>query len=333
MNKHGLTGAVTERSQVAEHHDGVSALSAYNPLKASLEMIKRRVRPSGVVISNCQTFGIVNSMRAYTDKLDLDGVPITEINGQSDEFYLDRLAKYDHIFVIAQLSRLTSVPGLKSKVKIIPSIYFQGYHPDAIMLTANGRMINGPIGGYQSCIVYASFIAGCSKEQTFDFFNSSFYEQVGYFEEWQNAKAALFEQFRSLGYSAEAHFYRWCVEGAFMHTVNHPKIRVLSSLAFDMLQKIDCLVENEPEEIGDNLANGTVFPVYPEIAALTGARGSYRFKPHTLNETLNLREFIELSFEGYRGSDPSIFSIHPVYQQRFDVVAALIRRLQGSLLR
>jgi hypothetical protein len=304
-------------------------MRAYNSLQASLELIKRRARPTVLIVSNCQTSGIVNSMKSYTDHFDFDGIPVTEIGGKTEEYYIDRLGRYNHIFVISQLGRLSQIHQLKSKIKIIPSFYFQGYHPDAIMLTVDGRMINGPIGGYQSCIAYAAFVLGCPEEETQALFNARFYESARYFEEWQIAKAALFAQFRSLGFSAEAHFYRWCAEGAFMHTVNHPKIKVLKSMAHDMLQKIGCLVETEPDEVVDALANGAVFPVYPEIAALTGARGSYRFKPHALNETLSLREFIELSFDGYRSYDPGVVSVHPVYQPRFDSVAALIRASKG----
>jgi hypothetical protein len=296
----------------------------------SVQFIKRRVRPPVLVVSNCQTPGIANSMQSVTDEFKIVAIHIKNAQGKTTDYYIENYAKYEHLFVIPQLGRsLKEIPELASKTTLLPPVYFSGYHPDSIYVFKDGRPFRG-IGDYHSCIAFSAFFEGCSEEETERFFNADVYQMAGYFQRWQSAKTTMMAQFRGLGFSAEDHFYRWCAPGAFMHTTNHPKIRVLADVAIDALRTLGSKIKGHPDTIEDGLASSVVFPVYPEIAAITGANGSYRFKPPATYETLNLREFIELSFASYRSVAPGDLAPNPAYRSQFETVSTVIRQEIGG---
>jgi hypothetical protein len=297
--------------------------------KASLEYIRRRSRPSVLVVSNCQTFGLASAMQRATDRFRIVGTPVNEIRDRTQKDHVETLAAFEHAFVLPELAHLRDIPELAGKVTVIPAILFDGYHPDCIYACRGDQLIDSPLGGYHSCIILAAFLDGYAPDDVAGLFNAALYREAGYFRQWQSSKAALFARFRSTGFAAEDHFYRWCAHGAFMHTINHPKIRVLADLAADMLRRLDCAAEETSDALTDNLGNSEIFPVYPEIAALTGARGSYRFKPAGTGETLSLREFIELSFQYYAGLPREELAAHQIHRSRFETVSALIRRDGG----
>jgi hypothetical protein len=95
-------------------------------------------------------------------------------------------------------------------------------------------------------------------------------------------------------------FLEWARKGLVPHSVNHPTIAMLSDLARLMARKVGLPLVDHNLLPHDNLANGPIFPVYPEIAMELGlACGSYRFKEVNHYSILSLEQFIERSFERY----------------------------------
>lgn len=265
-------------------------------------------------------------MQSVTDEYEIVGIPIGEVDGKVDDYYRDQFGLYRHLFLLPRLRRLADFAEFKGKVSLLPSIHFEGYHPDSVYVTKNGKLTDSPMGGYHSCIIFAAFSTGRTEEETAGLFREDFFRAAGYFKHWQAAKAALFTHSKEVGFPVEDHFYRWCAEGTFMHTINHPKIRVLIDVGLDALRRIGCTANGDPDSVADQLSNAPVYPVYPELAAAIGAKGSYRFKPFGTNETLSLGDYIKLSFESYRSAGEAELKIYEQHLARYNAVSALIQQ-------
>src|ERR1700733_10699292 len=75
-----------------------------------------------LVVSNCQTIGLANSMRALTDFL-VDGKIVGDF-AKLDQAGVDALADYDHIFALPSVIETFENTPLHSKFVPIPHLYF-----------------------------------------------------------------------------------------------------------------------------------------------------------------------------------------------------------------
>ena len=92
-----------------------------------------------------------------------------------------------------------------------------------------------------------------------------------------------------------------------MHSINHPKLFVLADLARVLLERegIESLPDVE-QYVDDQLAEGPVWPVYPEVGQRLGVAGHYLFKraralcsdaqPVLM---LGLKDFVQESFQAF----------------------------------
>ena len=101
---------------------------------------------------------------------------------------------------------------------------------------------------------------------------------------------------------------RWTTKGCFAHTVNHPKLHVMSAVAGAVLDKLGLVpLTSRPEcFLNDKMKESTVWPVYPDLARHLGLKGSYDFKVSrhlcTADQPiriLGLRPFIEQCLHWY----------------------------------
>ncbi|MBN8890840.1 MAG: hypothetical protein BGP12_08740 [Rhodospirillales bacterium 70-18] len=287
--------------------------------------LARRSRRKLLVVSNCQTFGIVNCMQHIGAGVEADGLTVHEAAGKSDAFYADLLGRYDHVFTVGHLRAQVENPAYAGRMSYLPTIYFPCYHPDLIYASHRGIGLDSPLGGYHSAIALACFLRGLSVADTVRMFNAKTYAAIGYFDGWDQSRDRLFAGFRSLGYPRlEDAFYRWCAEGCFMVSINHPRIRVLHSIAAEALRYIGIPVERRYAEVADNMLNGPIYPVYPEVGECYGVQGDYRFKLPGTNYTLGLEEFVALNFESYRELTPEAVTLDSPYREK---VAAITRLL------
>jgi len=105
------------------------------------------------------------------------------VGGAGRDFYVERFRKFEHLFVVSGLNHLKKIPELNTKVTDIPAVYFDGYHPDSVYLSLEGKLFDGPIGISNSCIVFSAFQNQCSTKETEALFNGEFYQMAGYFEQ------------------------------------------------------------------------------------------------------------------------------------------------------
>ncbi len=277
---------------------------------------------SWLVLSNCQTFGLANSLKLLGPGFHIDAMDIWGF-GKNIEKYKEDLPRYSRVIVHPQFRSIEFDFTVARNLDFIPSIDFDAYHPDVCYAFSSGP-IEGPMGSYHSMIVLAAHEAGLGVEATRKLFRRDVFERCGFFSRWEQERAQLLKHFSEYGLDISSSFAQWSRGDAFMYSVNHPKIRCVYDIArtFMKRQGID-IVENEIMP-ADNLLNGPCYPVYPEIADTFGAKGSYLFKVSNEYRLISLEKFIELCFGVYARLPPNSIQVEGGVRQRYEIVKAVI---------
>ncbi|WP_110350147.1 WcbI family polysaccharide biosynthesis putative acetyltransferase [Methylobacterium sp. B4] len=172
---------------------------------------------------------------------------------------------------IAQAAR-TYVP--------IPTIVFPAFHPDIVYIGHKGGLFGSPMGDYHSALIVYGFARGFSVDEIVSLFRADVFARLGYLDGWFAARDSLLAMSRTHGFDLDRLFAGWMRRGCFMHTINHPKLFVLGDLAREALTRagIPARAATCEDYLPDPLS-GSIWPVYPEIAARIGVTGSTTFKP------------------------------------------------------
>lgn len=175
-----------------------------------------------------------------------------------------------------EITKLREKYWATKRVVFVPTIIFMGLHPDLTHAGYNGGALNTPMGTMHSVVAMATHTLGIGPSETLSLFNAATYESLGYLNSFQTAAERLVEQFEFYGYDIAPHLDRWLKNGAFMHTADHPRIDVLSSLATLAAIKAELIPHDTmpPEGLTDYLGTHERCPVYPEIAQKIGFNGS-----------------------------------------------------------
>jgi hypothetical protein len=238
--------------------------------------------------------------------------------------------KFDYAFASAHLDGNEILKSVRSRTPLMfwPNLVFPGYHPDCTYLSVDGRPVHSPMGDYHSRIVAAAYAAGLMAGETARLFNKLVYVRLGYLKQFALAKSALARDFDRHGYDLASVERDWVATGAFMYTINHPKLAVCAVIARQLLSKAGLDFRNADlgEEVRDDLAAMPQWPVYPEVAEMLGIPGSTDFKTPVHNafagRVLSLSQYIEGSFERYRvdGFDRASFA-------REEGISALVKTI------
>ena len=140
----------------------------------------------------------------------------------------------------------------------------------------------------------------------------------------------MIERYQLMGFAGESHLYYWAAQGALVRSGNYSKVRVLGDLGFDTLSRLSCEAKHSTIPINKGAADVPFFPIYPEMAAPAGARGSYRFKPVASNGRLTFRGLIELTFVAYGAVSRQGLAVADYIEPRLQSVIAAIREQRGS---
>ena len=155
----------------------------------------------------------------------------------------------------------------------VPTVVFNGFHPDCIYLQANGALIVGPFSHLHSGIIAGAYVLGLPEASVARLFNALTYSYLGYFDAFGTGRDLLTASFARVGYELDALIDGWLAyEGAFMHTLNHPRIFVLSALAHLAAVRAGMTGADSrvPEGVDDWLAHSIHWPIYPELARKLG---------------------------------------------------------------
>lgn len=254
-----------------------------------------------LVVSNCQTFGLANSLQSLNPGLDVEVLSIWEFQRDLADV-LPRLSAYDTVVASREVAGLEGADLEAARnLIVVPQLTFGGYHPDVTAaFDEDGNQLKGPLSDYHSLLAVAAFNKGLSVKDTASLFTARTYEAAGYFDAWDHEKQVCIENMALAGLDIRQEFPRWGRGTPFMYSPNHPRIGCMFSIA-KLVLKGRGLSASAPEFLPeDNLISGPIYPVFPEIAEARGALGSMRFKPAGSYKTLDLKSFLEASFETYR---------------------------------
>lgn len=278
-----------------------------------------------LVISNCQTVGLSNCLQAQAINIQITGVDAQMFKSDPDRFNFE-MGKYSTLFIDEGTKSLIASPWINDIPNhvALPVVIFRAFHPDIVYLLHDGVAVEGAAHHYHSAIVYACFRAGMSIKETISRFNGNFMERCGYMNMWLPERDRLVEEFSGFGIDIAAQIRTWGRHGAFMHSINHPRIHVLHDIAAELLRARGCTPFPGSVMPHDNLAAGALFAVYPEIGEVLGVAGSYVFKDIHSYRPVDLKGFITGSFECYERIGRGSIVLPPDVEPHIDHIARLL---------
>ena len=260
-------------------------------------------------VGNCQAPGIIASLKALLPDALIEGWHFGA-QAVTGEELLARLPDFNVVIKnlpdgqAEKLFDLDRLRQLCTKVVVIPPITFTGFHPDITYIMHEGRALPGIVGDYHSAIISAAFALGLPAERVPALFNGLIYASLGYFDAFPQAKHEIIAQHQQHGYDIKSHFAHWLVSGAFMHTINHPRIDVLSTLATMAAIRTELVRPDTPipQGVNDDLEASGTWPTYPELGHRIGTAGSTVFirGRHEVRQgesrEIGLREAVDISY-------------------------------------
>lgn len=278
-----------------------------------------------LLVFNCQVLGLGNSLNLLSDEIHVEHYDPAAFRKNAADI-LDRWDSFGRVLIAPKLESLLpdELRGT-NKVWKIPTISFNAYHPDICYLLQGDKVFKGPMGDYHSAVAYAAYRNGFSIDETLRLYAEQTYDRLGYFDCWDLAKGQLLDNFARAGLDLGPQFVHWSRNGAFMYSDNHVHVGCLMDMAKAILRSAGKAITFEGIAPHDNLLNGPVFPIYPEIASRLGVQGSYLFKLGGQYRFIRLDRFVSESFAAYQ-QHPEI-SVMPDYshvvERALDVIGSL----------
>lgn len=256
-----------------------------------------------LLVSNCNTEGLKNSLLFHAPQLNLDAVDINQFKKDNTP-ETSTLNKYDTIIGITDtFLHIKKIGSSHNADEItLPPFTFSAFHPDICYVMSNGKIIQSKMHDYHSIIMLAAFLSDIPKEKIHSLFNKEVYDKLGYFSLWDSSMEYLKNSYSFLNIDIDEWIQkRSGYYGSFMHTMNHPKIYMLSDLAQSLLDYLEIKHHKSSEPpIPDNLVIGPSWPIYSEIALQYGFTGHYRFRPFADYRSFGLKSYIEDSINHYK---------------------------------
>ena len=299
----------------------MSAVS--DPAHAGAAAEARPVR-RWLMVYNCVHVGLQNCLGLLQPDLQVDALDFGAFEKRFEEF-APNLAGYDRIITAPHfVANGCTDFATFAPVTPLPLTAFEAFQPDLCYLTVDGQILRGPMFDYHSKIVVAAWRKGLSPAQARALFTGAHYQQFGFLGLWEACKQQYLGSYADAGLDLRRAFPTWSREGAFMHSVNHPSIRVVADIARALLRQ-DGLRPRETDFLPhDNLKNAPVWPVYPEIAESLGVRGSLLFKVHNAYRFMELDEFIAASYEVMSAHAVETVKVFPMYERSMERIEACL---------
>lgn len=292
--------------------------------------------PRIAIIGTCQAAGLAAATRAMLPDAEVAAWHVGVHPPDSEAEIAAKLRGFS--LVISQIgdgrvnSPLTPAALRAAGVTVLfqPAFVFTGFHPDITYITTPAGLFRGADSDYHSVIALAGFCLGLGVPRVCRLFNALICAELGYLDAYAAAQRELTASFARAGSDIAPLFAGWLAGGQpFMHTINHPHIRVLASLAQAALVQAGLVgpATAAPAGLADGLAQNFVWPVYPAIARQVGVAGAMTFLRRSQGaggaREMPLETFVERSFALYRAAGEA--------RLRIPVVEAAITRLRGLL--
>jgi hypothetical protein len=231
------------------------------------------------VLGNCQAHGVAQCIRLLAPQVEVvsrsvalaDGDKADVIAAVAAEMAACDLALIQTLEEVQpRLTGLfeTALAQSGSRALRWPPITFRGFHPDCVYVLRDGRVADGIVGPYHSALLCAAWAEGLPPERAARLFNAFAYAALGYFGAFDEAAALLEPRARRHGFDLSA--FLTAPATPFMHTVNHPRVEILQSVAVQALDLAGIARSPTAPLPDDELAQGPVWPAYPELAQRGG---------------------------------------------------------------
>jgi hypothetical protein len=229
------------------------------------------------LLGNCQIQGVARSIRLFAPDVEilLRSVSFTAAEqAETIEMIANDLADCDLALIQSlddaqpRLTNLFETVIARATTRRWPPILFRGFHPDCIYVRHDGRVVDGIAGPYHSALLCAAWAEGLPPLRAARLFNAFTYTALGYFDAFEEAAVLLTAQ-------ADRHGFQFSTfldapTAPFMHTINHPRIEVLQSIAAQALDMSGITRAPTPPLADDELSKGPIWPTYPELARRRG---------------------------------------------------------------
>jgi hypothetical protein len=278
-----------------------------------------------VISSNCQTGPIAQCLRIMLPQCEIYALPITKFNTENKD-YTDAISQisnanvwlhWDRYLTKNHLDRiLVDSNNPQLILHKLPAVRFEAFHPDLVYLTNNdnGSVLKTSLDDdYHSSIAYCAFISGYDLSKTASLFNPDIFQLLGFYNKWDLEIRNLTSELSYCGIEVTEFINDLQMLGVFMHTINHPKINVITKIAkhYAILLGASSHIADIPIEnfIEDPLLHIGAWPVYPFVGENLGLIGSYLWR---VKDTyfLNLESYLEYLFKGYENKDLTKYSMH-----------------------
>lgn len=275
-----------------------------------------------LLIFNCQGYGFSNCLELLCPEIKVQFYTV-ESYQQHSQSIISNLGNYDRILIAPDIERQIAINlDNYDNVYRIPPLVFYGYHVDLCYLLSNGQILNSPLGGFNSAIAYAAFRNGLNEQQALSLYRDEIFDTLGYYDYWDYEKSRVIKLYNDYNFDISMLFIKWSRTGQFMYTSNHPKIFCLHDIAKLVLNKAKIKFYDIDILPQDNLVNGPIFPVYPEIGIRLGVNGNHLFKLGGISEWIFLEEYIYRCFKIYR--DNAGMKPHPLHINKINNAISVV---------
>ena len=256
-----------------------------------------------VVSGHCQTPGMTIALHACLQGDDFYAYSLVSPSDQEGvAVFADALRKAEiwiansgHEFISRHPPVAEALAG--KTIMTMPMIEFHAFHPDMTYLVdrRNGLPLKPD---YNSRIIFWAWREGVPADRVPALFTEEAMGRLGYFDEWQRSEGALRASFDACGLDFGAFFLPVKRLGAFMHTMNHPRVEALNSLAKVIARKLGAPPEVDvmPVRLPDFIDN-EIWPIYPPIGRRLGLPHAYLWR--TEGRNLGLEDYIRFAYDAY----------------------------------
>lgn len=253
-----------------------------------------------LVISNCLTQGLVNSLQALAPHAEVDGL-YPHVFNRRPLRHNRQLSGYDLLFISPGLEAAMPQAALDRIPHhvALPWLSFRAYHPDLVYVEVDGIRVKGPADDYHSGIALAAYQMGLSIAETLRLFNGATYQACGMMELWSHEWIRMHDHFAGIGLDLRRSAVNWGRHQPFMYSNNHPKIGPVFDIAKALLARLEIQTLPGATCPHDNLAFASGFAVYPEIGEALGVEGAMVFKTYDTYRQIDLSSFVAGCFDVY----------------------------------
>jgi hypothetical protein len=282
-----------------------------------------------VVIGTCQAIGVANCLRGLLPEAAIETLALSALRTKDQ---VDAAAasipradtvfsQYDDDAPFDSIRRSSLKPKVGDYIRY-PKICFRGLQPDLLVKFTPGKKVGSPAGAsLHSRLVVACFLHGLPASRAVDLFNAYIYERLGYFTEYANSIAFMTAQDKALGFELAPRVQGWLQDGSFMHTVNHPQVRVLWAIATTLCDKLGVTPASDAAPPSDHLDSSGYWPIYPELARRIGIQGEMIWRSWDKGEELDLPSFVGECYRRYAAADSASMRV-PQVTSAIEVLAA-----------